>query len=301
MTTDDSARKCASTCWYVAVGLGLLLAVVLIGAAEWSLLWGLLFGVLAFLILGFVLPQLVCTSGAQRPMASQQPNSSLVSGDPAAPLPGGPHASAASAAAATPPYVGDEADEKPAPQAHPVASEARRARPEAESGGASPTSTKAPTDGVAATAAPAASASAAAASVPASKPAKAEPAPKPKPAAKAKPAAKSKPAAKAKDTPAATGAGEKPETLSAPRAGGADDLKWIKGVGPKLETMLNDMGFYHYDQIAKWSDAEVAWVDGNVPGFKGRASRDDWRGQAKTLASGGTTEFSARASKGGVY
>src|SRR6056297_1340009 len=52
--------------------------------------------------------------------------------------------------------------------------------------------------------------------------------------------------------------GARPEVLSAPRDGQADDLKQIKGIGPKLETMLNEMGFYHFDQIAGWSADEVA-------------------------------------------
>ena len=52
--------------------------------------------------------------------------------------------------------------------------------------------------------------------------------------------------------------------------GGADDFKQIKGVGPKMEGMLNGMGFYHFDQVAAWSDQEVAWVDANLEGFKGR-------------------------------
>ncbi|MDO6589823.1 NADH:ubiquinone oxidoreductase [Loktanella sp. D2R18] len=81
-------------------------------------------------------------------------------------------------------------------------------------------------------------------------------------------------------------ADEKPAGLEAARAGGADDLKKIKGVGPKLETMLNGMGFYHFDQIAAWGPAEQKWVDENLPGFKGRATRDKWVEQAKTLAAG---------------
>lgn len=93
----------------------------------------------------------------------------------------------------------------------------------------------------------------------------------------------------------------KPTMLSAARDEGADDLKKIKGVGPKLETMLNGMGIYHFDQIAGWSEAELAWVDDNLEGFKGRASRDEWVAQAKTLASGGETEFSSRVTKGDVY
>jgi len=89
--------------------------------------------------------------------------------------------------------------------------------------------------------------------------------------------------------------------LTAARNGAGDDLKQIKGVGPKLMANLNAMGVYHFDQIAGWSADEVAWVDENLEGFKGRVSRDDWVAQAKVLAAGGTTEFSARVKKGGVY
>ncbi len=83
-----------------------------------------------------------------------------------------------------------------------------------------------------------------------------------------------------------------PEILSEPRNGQADDLKKIKGVGPKLETVLNGLGFYHFDQIAAWGDQEIAWVDQQLGNFSGRVSRDDWIGQARTLAAGGTTDFS---------
>lgn len=92
----------------------------------------------------------------------------------------------------------------------------------------------------------------------------------------------------------------RPATLAAPR-GAADDLKKIKGVGPKLEQMLHGMGIFHFDQIAAWTPAELSWVDDNLTGFKGRASRDDWQAQAKLLAEGGETEFSARVGKGDVY
>ena len=93
----------------------------------------------------------------------------------------------------------------------------------------------------------------------------------------------------------------RPEALSGARNGGADDLKMIKGVGPKLEIMLNELGFYHFDQIAGWSAAEVAWVNDNLTGFKGRVSRDNWVEQARKLASGQETEFSKRVSDGDVY
>jgi predicted flap endonuclease-1-like 5' DNA nuclease len=114
-----------------------------------------------------------------------------------------------------------------------------------------------------------------------------------------KPAAAEKPAAKKADL-APDGPGTKPETLKAARDGAPDDLKLIKGVGPKLEALLHSMGFYHFDQVAGWGADEVAWVDENLQGFKGRVSRDDWVEQAKTLAAGGSTEFSSKAKKGGA-
>ncbi|WP_369768162.1 NADH:quinone oxidoreductase [Falsihalocynthiibacter sp. BN13B15] len=89
---------------------------------------------------------------------------------------------------------------------------------------------------------------------------------------------------------------KKPRTMKAPRKAGADDLKLLKGVGPKLEKTLNELGFFHYDQVAKWSDAEIEWVDARLR-FKGRIERDGWIEQAKILADGGETEFSTRGKK----
>ena len=107
-----------------------------------------------------------------------------------------------------------------------------------------------------------------------------------------KPKAKAAPAKKPE--PEAASEGQKPVMLEGPRDGGGDDLKKIKGVGPKLEGDLNAKGVWHYDQIAAWSGAEVTWADENLVKFKGRVSRDDWVGQAKTLAAGGRTEFSKK-------
>ena len=50
--------------------------------------------------------------------------------------------------------------------------------------------------------------------------------------------------------------------------------------------MLNRMGVFHFDQIAAWTPKELAWVDANLEGFKGRAVRDGWVEQSKKLASG---------------
>ena len=95
--------------------------------------------------------------------------------------------------------------------------------------------------------------------------------------------------------------GTKPATLSEARDGQPDDLKLISGIGLKMEELCNSLGFYHFDQIASWTADEVAWVDANLEGFKGRVSRDDWVEQAKVLASGGTTDFANRVKDGDIY
>ena len=57
-----------------------------------------------------------------------------------------------------------------------------------------------------------------------------------------------------------------------------------KGIGPKLEQLCHSLGFFHFDQVANWTDEEVAWVDANLEGFKDRVTRDQWVAQAKELA-----------------
>ena len=132
------------------------------------------------------------------------------------------------------------------------------------------------------------------------KPAPAKPAAKTTAAPATAKAAKA-PAAKAEKAPAVkaakatpVSADGKPATLTAERASGADDLKLLKGVGPALEKTLNELGFYHFDQVAAWRKAEVEWVDSRLK-FKGRIVSDEWIKQAKTLAKGGETEFSKRS------
>ena len=126
-------------------------------------------------------------------------------------------------------------------------------------------------------------------------PAKAEAVKAAAPKAEAPKAEASKPEAPvAKGLPASVGgapaaaAGRKPEGLSAARDGKADDLKLILGIGPKLEKLCHELGFFHFDQVAAWSDEEIAWVDENLEGFRGRVTRDKWVAQAKILAAGGS-------------
>lgn len=118
--------------------------------------------------------------------------------------------------------------------------------------------------------------------------------------ASAKPKPAPKKAAPKPEAPAPA-EGRKPATLTTARDGAPDDLKLIKGVGPKLESLLHRLGFFHFDQVAAWTREEVEWVDQNLEGFKGRVSRDNWVDQAKALSGGGETEFSQRAKKDGIY
>jgi len=70
------------------------------------------------------------------------------------------------------------------------------------------------------------------------------------------------------------------EALSGPR-GVADDLKKLAGVSPTVEKKLNDLGIFHYWQIAALT-REAAHRVGEEVGLPGRV--DGWIAQAKTLS-----------------
>lgn len=74
----------------------------------------------------------------------------------------------------------------------------------------------------------------------------------------------------------------KPTLLAEPQ-GDKDDLQRIKGVGPKIEGILNELGIYHFSQIADFTEENVAWVNSHLR-FKGRIQREKWIEQAKAFA-----------------
>ncbi|WP_176592348.1 hypothetical protein [Sphingobium sp. EM0848] len=78
---------------------------------------------------------------------------------------------------------------------------------------------------------------------------------------------------------------------------GADDLLKLKGVGPKLNMLLIELGVTRYAQIAGWSDADIALIDAKLGNFKGRPVRDQWVDQAKYLAAGDIAGFEAKYGK----
>ncbi len=79
--------------------------------------------------------------------------------------------------------------------------------------------------------------------------------------------------------------------------GAADDLLQIKGVGPKLNTLLISLGVTRFDQIAAWGADEIDKVDDHLGTFKNRITRDSWIEQAGLLARGAIAEFEAKFGK----
>jgi len=75
---------------------------------------------------------------------------------------------------------------------------------------------------------------------------------------------------------------------------GADDLRRIKGIGPKISDWLNAQGVTRYDQIAAWDADTVADFAQRLGRMGGRIEADDWVGQARLLAAGGETSHSRR-------
>lgn len=78
------------------------------------------------------------------------------------------------------------------------------------------------------------------------------------------------------------GSGLEPMRLDGPR-GGIDDLTVISGVGPGNQQELNELGIYHYWQIASWTPENVAWVSNRIR-FPKRIVRENWMAQAAKLS-----------------
>ncbi|GHA10514.1 NADH-quinone oxidoreductase subunit E [Devosia pacifica] len=77
--------------------------------------------------------------------------------------------------------------------------------------------------------------------------------------------------------------------LFTPPQGPADDLKLINGIGPAIETKLNETGITRFSQIAALSDDDVGTLN-KALSVQGRIERDNWIEQAKVLESGGAEE-----------
>ena len=108
----------------------------------------------------------------------------------------------------------------------------------------------------------------------------------------AAPKPKAKPVAKKKTAP-------KPKVLytDGPTDGAPDDLKLIKGIGPKFEGDLNSKGIYYFRQIANWKAADVKMVEGVIDSIPGRIKRDAWVPQARGLAKSGDAKATSSKKK----
>jgi len=63
-----------------------------------------------------------------------------------------------------------------------------------------------------------------------------------------------------------------------------DDLKVIKGIGPKFEKLLRAAGITSVAQIATWSESELEAIAQKIGVKAERIRKDDWVGKAKRFA-----------------
>lgn len=101
----------------------------------------------------------------------------------------------------------------------------------------------------------------------------------------------------AQDEVAAASAADLPRETIAEVGGEADDLRKIKGVGPKLVALLASLGVTRFAQIAAWTDADIDRIDAQLGTFAGRVRRDSWVEQAKFLAAGDVAGFEGKFGK----
>lgn len=284
MSNGTGGMGCRQLCWIVSAIVGVVAMFGLAGSGGWAVLPAVVAGIVMFALAGLILTYFFCGEASAPVMSEPAAPVATAAPKPAAAAPAAREPAPEPAVAPTP-AMGDPVAPAPvaeavqrAPEPAPVLIKPSAALPGQDELAAA----KGDWKYVA--------------------PAK-EAAPKPK----AKPQAQVKPSAPLKgqeELAAAKGdwkyqpepaAATKPAGLAAPRGGTADNLRVIEGVGAKLEELLNSHGIWHYDQIAGWSDADVAWMDANLPRFKGRVTRDKWVAQAKLIGEVGVEEFLVRA------
>lgn len=88
-------------------------------------------------------------------------------------------------------------------------------------------------------------------------------------------------------------------TPSRPASPADDDLTRIKGLGPKIATLLREQGVTRFADIAAWNDADIERIDAQLGRFQGRIRRDAWVEQAKLLSAGDETGFTSKFGKNG--
>ena len=77
------------------------------------------------------------------------------------------------------------------------------------------------------------------------------------------------------------------------------NLKKIKGINSKIESDLNNIGIYHFEQIAKWSNKNAEWIEAYLS-IQGSAKNNQWIDQAKILQTGKETIYSQKVLDGEI-
>lgn len=77
--------------------------------------------------------------------------------------------------------------------------------------------------------------------------------------------------------------GRRPPGLAAAE-GAVDDLTRIMSIGLVEQKMLNDLGIFHFRQIALWTPEHVLWIDHHMA-HPGRVNREGWSRQAASMMS----------------
>lgn len=80
-------------------------------------------------------------------------------------------------------------------------------------------------------------------------------------------------------------------------AGAPDDLRRIKGLGPKVAAKLGAIGITRFDQLAALDAEGQAALDAQLGAFAGRMARDRWIEQASLLAQDDIAAFEAQFGK----
>ena len=88
-------------------------------------------------------------------------------------------------------------------------------------------------------------------------------------------------------------------TTPQPATADGDDLTRIKGLGPRIATLLNELGINRFAQIADWDDAMIDEIDAKLGRFQGRIRRDAWVDQAKLLSHSDESGFASRFGQNG--
>jgi len=74
----------------------------------------------------------------------------------------------------------------------------------------------------------------------------------------------------------------KPFILGQPRPAGKDDLKLIQGIDSDLENKLNTLGIFHIEQISKWNQKNIEWID-EYFSLDNKVSEERWVEQANDM------------------